>query len=131
MPPLRDRRGDLAALVAAFAAPVAVAPEVVQLLARLPWPGNVRELRAAVRRIAAATPDGTGIGLGSVPTDLRRAATRANLTRFERAEVHAILEALAETGGNKKEAAALLGISRTTLYRKVQTAGVDLDNTMY
>lgn len=131
MPPLRDRRGDLAALVAAFAAPVAVAPEVVQLLARLSWPGNVRELRAAVRRIAAATPDGTRIGLGSVPTDLRRAATRANLTRFERAEVHAILEALAETGGNKKEAAALLGISRTTLYRKLQTAGVDLDNTMY
>jgi ActR/RegA family two-component response regulator len=131
MPPLRDRRGDLAALVAAFAAPVAVAPEVVQLLARLPWPGNVRELRAAVRRIAAATPDGARIGLGSVPTDLRRAATRANLTRFERAEVHAILDALAETGGNKKEAAALLGISRTTLYRKVQTAGLDLDNTMY
>jgi transcriptional regulator of acetoin/glycerol metabolism len=131
MPPLRDRRGDLAALVAAIAAPATVAPEVVQLLARLSWPGNVRDLRAAVSRIVAAAPDGPRIGLASVPNDLRRAATRATLTRFERAEVHAILEALAETRGNKKEAAILLGISRTTLYRKLQSAGVDLENTVY
>jgi transcriptional regulator of acetoin/glycerol metabolism len=131
VPPLRHRLGDLAALVTAFAAPTVVAPEVVQLLARLFWPGNVRELRATVRRIVAATPAGTRAGLAAVPSDLRLAATRATLTRFERAEVHAILEALAETGGNKKEAAALLGISRSTLYRKLQTAGVDLENTVY
>lgn len=131
VPPLRQRLGDLSALVAAFAAPTVVAPEAVQLLARLSWPGNVRELRAAVRRIVAATPAGGRAGVASVPTDLRRAATRARLTRFERAEVHAILEALAEVGGNKKEAAALLGISRSTLYRKLQAAGVDLENTVY
>lgn len=131
VPPLRHRLGDLSALVAAFAAPAVVAPEVVQLLARLPWPGNVRELRAAVGRIVARAPAGARAGLGAVPHDLRRTATRATLSRFERAEVHAILDALAETGGNKKDAAALLGISRSTLYRKLQSAGVDLENTVY
>jgi len=131
VPPLRHRLGDLSALVAAFAAPVVVAPEVVQLLARLTWPGNVRELRAAVERIVAAAPAGARARLAAVPRDLRRAATRATLTRFERAEVHAILDALAEAGGNKKVAASLLGISRSTLYRKLQASGVDLENTVY
>lgn len=131
LPPLRNRPGDLPALVAAFAAPQQVAPEVVQLLQRLSWPGNVRELRAVVHRIVAAAPPGTRAGLSAVPADVRRAATRRNLTRFERAEVHAIVAALAETAGNKKDAAALLGISRSTLYRKLQTAGIDLENTIY
>jgi transcriptional regulator of acetoin/glycerol metabolism len=131
LPPLRRRPGDVPALVAAFAAPVAVAPEVVQLLQRLAWPGNVRELGAAVRRIVDATPAGARAGPAAVPADIRCAATRRTLSRFERAEVHAILDAMTETGGNKKDAAALLGISRSTLYRKLQTAGIDLENTVY
>ena len=69
--------------------------------------------------------------LAAVARDLRRAATRATLTRFERAKVHAIFDALAEAGGNRKVAASLLGISRSTLYRKLQAAGVDLENTVY
>lgn len=131
LPPLRNRLGDLPALVAAFAAPTAVAPEVLQLLARLPWPGNVRELRAAVRRMLDAAPPGVRVGLAAVPVDLRCAGTRRGLSRFEHAEVQAIVEALAETGGNKKDAAVLLGISRSTLYRKLQSAGIDLENTVY
>jgi transcriptional regulator of acetoin/glycerol metabolism len=131
LPPLRERRGDLAALLAEFIEPRRVATEVVQLLSRLPWRGNIPELRVVARRLAqSALADGS-IGLQSVPSDLRRAATRPNLTRFEHAEINAIIDALAETNGNRKEAAALLGISRTTLYRKLQAAGVDLENTLY
>jgi transcriptional regulator of acetoin/glycerol metabolism len=131
LPPLRNRLRDVPALVGALAAPRRVAPEVVQLLMRLSWPGNVRELRSVVQRILAAAPGGTTPGLADVPPEVRRAAPRRTLTRFEQAEVHAILDALAETGGNKKEAATLLGISRSTLYRKLQSAGIDLENTVF
>ncbi|MQA16751.1 MAG: hypothetical protein GEV09_22240 [Pseudonocardiaceae bacterium] len=130
LPPLRDRISDLPQLVAAFAAPRRLAPEAVQLLMRLTWPGNIRELRSLVDRMLAAAPIGIP-GVSDVPAEVRRAAPRRRLTRFERAEVHVILDALGETGGNKKDAARLLGISRSTLYRKLQAAGIDLDNTVY
>lgn len=131
LPPLRNRLRDVPALVAAFAAPRRMAPEAVQLLLRLSWPGNVRELRTVVRRTLDAAAPGVTPGPDDLPPQVRRAAPRRSLTRFERAEVHAILEALAETGGNRRDAAALLGISRSTLYRKLQSAGVDLTNTVF
>jgi DNA-binding NtrC family response regulator len=53
------------------------------------------------------------------------------LTRFEAAEVHVILDAIRECDGNRREAAKILGISRTTLYRKLQSAGLNLENTSY
>ncbi|WP_345381294.1 sigma-54-dependent Fis family transcriptional regulator [Pseudonocardia yuanmonensis] len=131
LPPLRNRLRDIPTLIAAFAAPRRVAPEAVQLLMRLSWPGNIGELRRLVERVLEATPGGAVAGLANLPPEVRRAAPRLTLTRFERAEIHAILDAMAETGGNKKDAAALLGISRSTLYRKLQAAGIDLDNTTF
>ncbi|MCE0762371.1 hypothetical protein LWC35_05515 [Pseudonocardia kujensis] len=131
LPPLRNRLRDIPTLVAAIAAPRRFAPEAVQLLMRLSWPGNIRELRRLVERVLEATPGGAVPGLADLPPEVRCAAPRLTLTRFERAEIHAILDAMAETGGNKKDAAALLGISRSTLYRKLQAAGVDLDNTTF
>lgn len=130
LPPLRNRLPDLPDLVGAFAAPRRIAPEAVQLLMRLTWPGNLRELRSVVQQMLAALPHGVP-GPAQIPPEVRRAASRRRLTRFEQAEVNTILEALTETGGNKKDAALLLGISRSTLYRKVQAAGIDLDNTVY
>jgi transcriptional regulator of acetoin/glycerol metabolism len=131
IPPLRDRLRDVPALVAALASPRRVASEAVQLLMRLSWPGNVRQLGAVVQQMLAAAPPGTTAGIADIPAAVRRATPRRTLTRFERAEVHAILDTLAETGGNKKDAAALLGISRSTLYRKLQSAGIDLERTAF
>ncbi|HEY1974657.1 MAG TPA: helix-turn-helix domain-containing protein [Pseudonocardia sp.] len=130
IPPLRNRPEDVADLIAAFAAPRRLAPEAVQLLLRLSWPGNVRELRTVVEGMVAGRSSPV-LGLSDVPAQLRQAAPRRQLTRFERSEVHTILEAMAESGGNKKSAARLLGISRSTLYRKLQAAGIDLDNTVW
>nr|WP_168516372.1 helix-turn-helix domain-containing protein [Streptomyces sp. S1D4-11]QIZ01123.1 GAF domain-containing protein [Streptomyces sp. S1D4-11] len=129
VPPLRNRLSDLPLLIAAQAGPRRVAPEVLQLLMRLSWPGNVRELRAVVRKAMENSPHGP-VELSAVPADVRRAAPRRPLTRFEQAEMHAVLDALTETNGNKRDAAALLGISRSTLYRKLQQAGVELDNVL-
>ncbi|MFE4956129.1 sigma-54-dependent Fis family transcriptional regulator [Streptomyces sp. NPDC056653] len=129
VPPLRNRPSDLPLLIAAQAGPRRVAPEVLQLLMRLSWPGNVRELRAVVRKAMENSPHGP-VELSAVPADVRRAAPRRPLTRFEQAEMHAVLDALTETNGNKRDAAALLGISRSTLYRKLQQAGVELDNVL-
>jgi transcriptional regulator of acetoin/glycerol metabolism len=131
IPPLRDRLGDVPALVAALASPRRLAPEAVQLLMRLSWPGNVRELGSVVQQMLATAPPGIAAGIADIPPAVRRATPRRTLTRFERAEVHAILDTLAETGGNKKDAAALLGISRSTLYRKLQSAGIDLEHSAF
>jgi transcriptional regulator of acetoin/glycerol metabolism len=82
-----------------------------------------------VRKVMENSPHGP-VELSAVPADVRRAAPRRPLTRFEQAEMHAVLDALTETNGNKRDAAALLGISRSTLYRKLQQAGVELDNVL-
>ncbi|WP_084188091.1 sigma-54-dependent Fis family transcriptional regulator [Mycobacterium paraffinicum] len=130
LPPLRDRPNDLPALVAAHLGDRRLAPEVLQLFLRCQWPGNITQLFSVLREMAAASPRQT-LGLNDVPAELRRSAPRRPLSRFEQAELHVILDALAETGGNKQQAASLIGISRSTLYRKLQNAGVDLENTVY
>jgi hypothetical protein len=128
--PLRDRIDELPGLASEFALPRRLAPEVIQLLMRLPWPRNLWDLQSVVGRLRSETSDQV-IGIGSVPAELRRRAPRRRLTRFETAELEAILSALEQCSGNKREAARNLGISRTTLYRKLQAAGLSLDRTAY
>ncbi len=130
LPPLRNRLNDIPQLVEALSDGRRFAPEVVQLLCRLSWPDNVTELKSLITQMTTRCPSGT-VQLADVPVAVRRAAPRRPLSRFEHAEMHALLDAMAETRGNKQKAARLLGISRSTLYRKLQSTGVDLDNTVY
>lgn len=139
VPPLRDRLEDVAALAAALlerrgrvtgGARAVIAPEVVQILQRLSWPGNVSQLAGVLDSLVARNRTGI-IRAVDVPPEILLAAARRPLSRFEVAETHAVLAALDETGGNKKAAAALLGISRSTLYRKLRCYGLDLKNSTY
>ncbi|MBW0089987.1 GAF domain-containing protein [Pseudonocardia sp. KRD-184] len=125
LPPLRNRTNDIPALVRSFAAPRRLAPEVISLLMRTPWPGNTRDLRSAIDQALTVTR-GSEVHLGDLPDDLRARAYRRRMSRFEQAELSAIMDAMSEAAGNKKAAAALLGISRSTLYRKLEAAGIGL-----
>lgn len=125
LPPLSERREDIAPLVAALAGPAGhrFRPEALDALRRADWPGNVRQLRAVVSSTCAARPAGP-IELADLPVDVVRSRS-VGLTHMERAEAAAILSGLHDTGGNKVEAAQRLGISRSTLYRKLRAYGLD------
>jgi len=137
IPPLRERLDDLPALVQHFLVralathaqdvkPI-IESEALDLLRAYPFPGNVRELENLVESVVVTFgPDDTTLRARDVKTWLRQrahanrpagAGGSLNLTQLE---AWAIGEALRQTGGNKSRAARLLGLSRDTLYRKIQ-----------
>jgi two-component system, NtrC family, response regulator HydG len=131
VPPLRARPGDVAQLARVFlqreagklGRTLSFEPGALDALARLEWRGNVRELENAVVRLATLTSQAT-IGAGDVErlvvTRRRPAASGAlptlDIEELERLAVHAALE---KHGGNKRAAAAELGVSPKTLYSKL------------
>jgi two-component system NtrC family response regulator len=138
LPPLRERTEDVPLLVRHFIAsgPVRggehweVTPEALAALLAHPWPGNVRELKNVVRRacILAERPVLTADLLPfSAPLAPRDSGGRAGdaravpLWEVERDHIRRVLEL---TGGNKSQAAQVLGIDRKTLYAKVERYGL-------
>jgi Nif-specific regulatory protein len=137
LPALRERRDDIPDLVNHFAEMLGdamgrrietIAPDAVEVLQRYNWPGNVRELRNVVER-ALVLGDGSVLELDDLPPELMHqapAATTAAVTAggqvlpLAELERQAIQSALDATNGNKARAAALLGIDRSTLYRKLK-----------
>jgi transcriptional regulator of acetoin/glycerol metabolism len=89
------------------------------VLANYHWPGNVRELRHALRH-AVALADGKSIKLVHLPVDIVSEIARKDLTARSQAEASRIEAALRFNGGNVSLTAKHLGLSRATLYRKVQ-----------
>ena len=137
-PPLRERAGDLKLLVAHFNATLAerheVAPrsfgaDVMRLLSAYPWPGNVRELRNIVESLLLMSDepevrlDELAAGLSSQPIAGPApdgAPGSPPSPSLEDAERHLIAEALRRCGGNLTAVARLLGVSRSTVYRKIE-----------
>lgn len=136
VPGLDLRRDDLPDLVRALIGRLlpseapAIAPEAVQALTRAEWPGQVRQLEQVLRHALARRTQGR-IGLDDLPTTVRATAHRRRLTPREQRDCQAIIAALADAEGNKVRAAELLGISRSTLYRKMSAFGLDLDRRAY
>ena len=130
--PLRERRGDIPALIDHFASEYALSDvrlsdEVAELMSDYDWPGNVRELENAVRRIVVLKSNPV-VHVEDLPSPLRNLAQ----SRSEAAKGYSEIEPLAEverrhilktvryTQGDMNAAAHLLGIGRTTLYRKMK-----------
>ncbi|WNG87520.1 helix-turn-helix domain-containing protein [Mycobacterium sp. ITM-2016-00317] len=123
MPPLRARREDITALVDHFLGAVTPGPRkasarLLEALASADFPGNVRQLRDIVETAARHSPFGE-VSMDHLTTVHRRMLARSPLSRLEEAELQQIREALAEAGGNRVRAAAILQIGRSTLYRRM------------
>jgi DNA-binding NtrC family response regulator len=153
LPPLRDRREDIPALVEHFLAECRAAglpafhppADLTRALLSYHWPGNVRELKHAIERMAALHSEGAQTF--ELPSALQYQRDAAALERLSEAvteqpagefrlapaspviplpqvERQAIAKALATTNGERAKAARLLDIGRTTLYRKMKEYGM-------
>ena len=128
VPALRHRIDDLEELVSVLlreitrGADVELAPEAMRQLSRLQWPGNVSQLRRVLTETVARQRSGT-ISADKLPPECR-SVTRRKLTPMEALERDAIVRSLQDNGGNKQEAARALGMSRATIYRKINDYGI-------
>ena len=139
LPPLRARGDDVGLLIDHFiqhfsreyqVAPKRVTAEALARLRGYGWPGNIRELQNAIERAFALSGADT-ITLADLPP-LRDDAVPASMVAADAAaartlreeEERVIAAALRESGGNKNEAARLLGIDRQRLYRKIKKYGL-------
>ncbi len=144
VPPLRERRADVPLLAQYFldrfasaASParsrVTLEQDAQQILMAYEWPGNVRQLENVIERAFALSPGRSQIGAADLPEDVRHARKVApaadvdvpedglELDRVVSDFEHALIRrALERTGGNKRQAADLLRIKRTTLIEKLK-----------
>ena len=143
MPPLRERRSDIGGLIRHLLHNVGVAslgggaleidPETENILQSYSWPGNVRQLENVINR-AYILADGGQVRLvdlppeishpgvvGVVPDDMGEEGSLRD--RMRRTEANIIAKALEEAGGDRKIAAQKLGISHSSLYRKIEELG--------
>ncbi len=150
LPSLRDRRSDIPVLAAHFldrlsretGRALSLSDEVLRVMNTYDWPGNVRELENMIER-ACALSSGPLLHLGDLPTQLQehrlqaqrltqatqeaeadRAAADPGILTIAEMEKQAILNTIRQLNGDKLTAAKLLGIGKTTLYRKLKEYGI-------
>ena len=139
VPPLRSRGADVLLLVNHFLKHFAQDQEIqfeesaLQKMMAYDWPGNVRELKNVIQR-AVLLASNKWIGVDSLPTKIveydpnqlvianQESASMATLETIQLRYIRYVLE---QCGGNKSEAANVLGLDRKTLYRKLKENGRD------
>jgi len=144
LPPLRERREDIPALIEHFARqvcaqnswkPIPFSPEAIQALQSYPWPGNVRELRNTVERLMLMATDGSvteetvsltlpqGAGSGGTAIFTSTGPLSDRVQQYER---EVILAELKRNNNHITNAAKALGLERSHLYKKAEQLGIDL-----
>jgi two-component system nitrogen regulation response regulator NtrX len=145
LPPLRERRDDIPALVEHFAAqvcaqngwkPIPFTADAIAEMQTHPWPGNVRELRNMVERLMLLATEGQ-VDLATVQMALPKAFSSAGTApiaigsgaladRVQSFEREVILGELKRSHQNMSLAAKTLGLERSHLYKKAEQLGIDL-----
>jgi DNA-binding NtrC family response regulator len=142
LPPLRQRREDVPLLAQHFVRKSCdenglpqkqLTQEALRVLMAYDWPGNIRQLENAIEHAVAMSGHQTGITAEGLPVDVREGLDRPGLTDLSipdeglnftsvvsQLERELILRCLEKTGGNKRQAARLLQLSRTTFIDKLQ-----------
>jgi len=141
VPPLRERRGDVALLAVHFLARAAArhhrdvlgfSPEALDRLAAYHWPGNIRQLENMVERLVVLCR-GPEITTADLPTDFNATGPTAPRSHerpmptprsFDDMEKQTILNALQSAQGNVRDAARVLGLGQATVYRKLKVYGL-------
>ncbi|HEV8229046.1 MAG TPA: sigma-54 dependent transcriptional regulator [Candidatus Limnocylindria bacterium] len=145
MPPLRDRKEDIPALVEHFlgkhrysatAQPAAISEEALKRLMEYDWPGNVRELENVIERAVVLSRgqiitsrelpfgdhEADGDGEEGEDVSVERSFFKKSVSQFEK---DMIMKALRDASGNRSKAAEMLGIYRRLLYAKIKEFGLE------
>ena len=141
LPPLRERHEDIPLLVEAFINRIrlktgknitGISQEGLEILMRYDWPGNVRELINVIEYGFVLCPEGE-IMPNQLPARLTGKTSSVRRDRRVRQRIDPdeergrLVEALTATGGNKSEAARILGISRVTLWKRLKVHDIQVD----
>lgn len=136
VPALRERRDDIPLLVRHFVREASrplgreipeISAEAMEWLTRLPYPGNIRQLKNMVDRAVLIGGDRLGRedfapAAGEAESEAQEMKSSGSLDVMER---EAIVRAIADAGGNLSQASRSLGLTRQTLYRRMQKYGID------
>lgn len=132
LPPLRERKEDIPVLAKTMLEDISrrcgypprrLTPAALDWLTAQDWPGNIRELRNVLEQ-ASMLSEGELDTSSFTSTPPRSGTIRPLAATLAEAECAALKDALAATGGNKSEAARLLGLGRATLYEKLALHGI-------
>ena len=133
IPPLRERISDIEALITHFlkecrrvfgCSATGVSKDFLRRLKLHSWPGNVRELQHVLAEASLMEDGETLMGYSFQPEPQAFPVAVRDGSREAREDERHLREALARTGGNKARAARLLGISRKTLYQRLEKYGI-------
>ena len=140
IPPLRKRRDDIPLLINHFLEKyiekakkkiTSVSVDAMRILAGYDWPGNVRELENVIERAViltnrnVITPDDLPSYISNTQQKIITQEENIEETTLEKLEKHYILKTLEKYAWNQKKASEVLGISTTTLWRKLKTYGIE------
>jgi len=144
LPPLRERPRDIPVIVdrilirlnKQLGYKVSLVPEVMDVFKKYPWPGNIREMEAVLGRAATQVAGAGEIGMLHIPGNVRRMETETippsaqsllQVGSLDEMERETILLTLQAQRGNVSRMAQVLGVSRTTLWRKLRSYGIKPD----